>query len=157
MNYELIKNIHIASYLIWLASFFISIYFFFKIRKATTDGKLGLMRKERLFSTMGGHLGFLGIFVTGGIMASLKSGPKFGWFNFADYGWLAWKQVLFFLAMIIVFAVVMPGSSKLKRLINSGGTTMSEIDAQWSKTYFFSLLVYTIVWINTLLGLVRPF
>ena len=119
MNYELIKNIHIASYIIWLASFFISIYFFFKIRKATIDGKPGLMRKERLFSTMGGHLGFLGIFITGGIMASLKSGPHYGWFNFAEYGWLAWKQVLFFIAMIIVFAVVMPGSSKLKKLITN--------------------------------------
>jgi len=156
MNYELIKNIHIVSYIIWLVSFFVSIYFFFKIRKATSDGKPSLMRKERLFSTMGGHLGFLGIFLTGGMMASIKTGPQFGWFNFADYGWLAWKQVLFFIAMIIVFTVVMPGSSKLKKLINNSAD-INEIDAQWSKTYFFSLLVYTIVWVNTLLGLQKPF
>jgi hypothetical protein len=156
MNYELIKNIHIVSYLVWLASFFVSIYFFFKIRKATHDGKPELMRKERLFSTMGGHLGFLGIFLTGGMMASLKTGPQYGWFNFAQHGWLAWKQVLFFAAMILVFAVVMPGSAKLKRLIKNGAD-WNDIDQQWSKTFFFSLLVYTIVWINTLLGLQKPF
>jgi len=50
----------------------------------------------------------------------------------------------------------MPGSSKLKKLITNKAD-ITEIDAQWSKTYFFSLLVYTIVWINTLLGLQKPF
>ncbi|TNE73305.1 hypothetical protein EP331_04810 [bacterium] len=156
MPYEPLKYIHIASYIIWLLSFFGSVYFFFKIRSATSDGKPQLMRKERLISSMGGHLGFLGIFLSGGAMVSIKSGPKWGWFNFTDFAWLAWKQVFFFVALVIIGALVMPGSAKIKRLVANNGS-LDEIEQLWTKTFFFSLLVYVIVFINTLLGLEKPF
>lgn len=156
MNYDLIKYIHIFSYIIWLSSFFISVFYFFKIRSAGNDGKPDLMRKERLYSSVGGHLGFLGIFLTGGILVSLKSGPKWGWFNFEQHAWLGVKQVLFFIALILIGAIVMPGSAKLKRMIQNNAA-ITEIEDVWAKTFFFSLLVYTIVWINTLLGLQKPF
>lgn len=156
MSYPLILNIHIVSYIIWILSFFGSIYYFIKIRTASIGVKPDLMRKERLISTMGGHLGFLGIFLSGGIMVSLKSGPRMGWFNFAEHGWLAWKQVLFFIAVILIGAFVMPGGAKLKRLVKTGAA-ISDIEQVWSKTFFFSLLVYVIVLINTILGLNKPF
>lgn len=156
MSYPFILNIHIISYLIWIFSFFGSMYFFFKIRNTTTGSKPDLMRKERLVSTIGGHLGFLGIFITGGIMVSLKSGPRMGWFNFAEHGWLAWKQVLFIIAIILIFAFVMPGSAKLKRAINER-VDLNKIEKIWSKTFFFSLMVYVIVLINTILGINKPF
>ncbi len=156
MPYQPLVTVHIVSYILWLASFFASVYFFFKIRSATTDGKPNLMRKERLISSMGGHLGFLGIFLSGGAMVSIKSGPKWGWFNFDQFGWLAWKQVLFFVALLLIGALVMPGSAKLKRMVKEGAA-ISQIEQVWAKTFFFSLLVYVIVWINTLLGLEKPF
>lgn len=154
MPYQPLVTIHIVSYIIWLISFFLSVFFFFKVKSAQLEKKPELVRKERLFSSMTGHLGFLGIFLSGGAMVSIKSGPKWGWFNFDMYSWLAYKQILFFIALIIIGALVMPGSSKLKKMIKTGDT-FDKIESLWNKTFFFSLLVYIIVWINTILGLTK--
>ena len=156
MSYSVFLIIHQISYMLWIASFFGSIYYFFKIRSSSSDYKPTMMRKERLVSSMGGHLGFLGIFISGGAMASLKSGAQMGWFDFANYSWLATKQVLFFVALVVIGALVMPASAKVKRLVNSGAE-LKEVEGTWNKAFFFSLLVYVIVLINTILGLQKSF
>lgn len=159
MSYNIFYWIHIVSYIVWLAAFVGSMFFAWKTGKAfQTPEEKKFMKFERLSTSIGAHLGALGILISGGAMASIPSGPKWGWFNFEDYAWLGVKQVLFMIILILV-------GFSIKRSIAFKKQARSEVDDavsmeardKWNKAYKISLIVYILVLINTLLGLFKPF
>lgn len=159
MSYQVFYWIHIVSYIAWLAAFVASMFFAWKVGKTfQTPGEKKFMKLERLSTSIGAHLGALGILISGGAMASIPGGPKWGWFNFEQYAWLSVKQLLFFIILVLIFFSI-KRSRAYKKQVKEEDTELISDDARgkWSKAYKLSLTVYILVLVNTLLGLFKPF
>lgn len=159
MSYNVFYWIHIVSYLAWLAAFVGSLFFAWKVgRSYQTNQEKKYMKFERLATSIGAHLGALGILISGGAMASIPGGPKWGWFNFDLYAWLGVKQILFFIILILVGFSIKRSRDYKKQLKTENSETIGpDARKSWSKAYRLSLVVYLLVVINTLLGLQKPF
>lgn len=159
MSYSVFYWIHIVSYIAWLLAFVGSLYFAWKTGKAfqTADEK-NFMQLERRSTSIGAHLGALGILISGGAMASIPSGPQWGWMNFELHSWLAVKQILFFLILILVgFSIKRSVSFKKQLKAEEEDRVSDNTRTAWKKAYKLSLIVYLLVVVNTLLGLFKPF
>lgn len=159
MLYDTFLDIHIFSYLIWLLAFAGSLYYYFRIVKSADAAyQRTLIVRERKLTSMGAHIGVVGILISGGAMVSLPSGPQWGWFPFEAYPWLAIKQVIFCVILVIVFGISIPVGVKLKKLMKSADTdTVNDQERQqWKKAWLISLAVYLLVVVNSFLGWFRP-
>jgi len=159
MLYQIFLWIHTISYISWLLAFVISVFFATKVRNEEDAlQKRKYMRSERLATSIGAHVGALGILISGPAMVSIPSGPQWGWFNFQQYGWLAVKQVIFIVILIFVGLSIKRSVAFKKRLKQEDDNVLStETSEKWASAYRLSLVVYLLVVINTFLGLVRPF
>ena len=157
MSYDLFKWIHICSYIAWLVAFAGSIIYATKVRSAKeTQNKRKLMRTERRITSIGAHLGAVGILVSGTAMAWLPTGPQWGWFNLRLYPWLTVKQVIFLLILVLIgFSI--KRSRVFKQAMNQDQGMTESITSKWSSAYRFSLIIYMLVVINTFLGFSKPF
>lgn len=157
MSYQVFYWIHITSYISWLLAFAASIALASKVRGAKQfSAKKKYMRLERLATNIGAHLGALGILISGSVMVSIGGGPQWGWFPFQLYPWLALKQIIFGIILILaVFSI--RRSRALKQLLKQDEKKEEAVSDKWSAAYRMSLLVYLLVLINTFLGLVKPY
>lgn len=159
MSYQVFYWIHIVSYIAWLAAFVASMFFAWKVGKAyQTPGEKRFMKLERLSTSIGAHLGALGILISGGAMASIPEGPRWGWFNFEQFAWLGVKQILFCLILVLVgFSIKRSRNYKQQVKEDDQALISNEAREKWGEAYKLSLVVYLLVLINTLLGLQKPF
>lgn len=159
MSYNIFYWVHIVSYISWLLAFAGSLFFAWKAGKAfQTDSESKFMKLERKSTSIGAHLGALGILISGGAMASIPSGPQWGWFNFELHSWLAIKQAIFFIILILVgFSIKRSVAFKKELKAEDGERVGDDTRKKWRKAYNMSLIVYTLVVVNTLLGLFKPF
>jgi len=151
---------HTISWICWLLAFLLSLVYYNKAVKSKNGSPLEKKNvlKERKVTNIGAHVGAVGILISGGAMASIPGGPKWGWFNFSQYGWLATKQVIFFiiLALVVVSIIRSVRFKKQMRAEEKEGLS-DDSRALWKKAYTWSVIVYLLVLINTVLGLTRPF
>lgn len=159
MGYNIFYWIHIVSYISWLAAFVASMFLAYKVGKAyQTPDEKRYMKLERKATSIGAHIGALGILISGGAMASMPGGPEWGWFNTELYTWLAVKQAIFFLILILVGFSIKRSINFKKAVRSSGGDRISGDErAKWKKAFSLSLVVYLLVVVNTYLGLAKPF
>lgn len=160
MSYTIFYWIHVVSYIAWLLAFVVSLFLLFRVRKGGPAGKVKrLMRSERLTTSIGAHLGVLGILISGGAMASMPGGPQWGWFSFESPNiWLAVKQALFFVILILVgFSIRQSRAFKNRLSAEPEGELGEDTVSQWTRAYRLSFVVYMLVLINTVLGLTEPF
>lgn len=159
MPYNPFYWIHIVSYIAWLLAFLVSLYCLFNITSGGDPGSIRkFMKTERLATNIGGHLGALGILISGGAMASIPSGPQLGWFAFEPEAWLGVKQILFLLILVLVGYSMKEGRA-FKNAMKSDreGELSRETVSEWTRVYRLSFIVYMLVVINTVLGLTKPF
>lgn len=159
MSYIIFYWVHIVSYIAWLLAFAGSLYFAYRAGKSfkTPDEKRFVLL-ERKATSIGAHVGALGILISGGAMASIPSGPGWSWFNFEQYAWLGVKQVLFLLILVLVgFSI--KRSVNFKKLLKSEDNDLlsDETRRGWKRAYDLSMIVYALVVFNTVLGLYKPF
>lgn len=159
MSYQIFYWIHIVSYIIWLAAFVASMLFAWQVgRYYQTEHEAYFMKMERRATSIGAHLGVLGILISGGAMASMPGGPQWGWFNFKVYPWLGVKQVIFLIILALVGFSIKRSIAFKKQVVSEGADNLSpDARIKWKKAYKMSLVVYILVVINTLLGLAKPF
>lgn len=155
MPYQPFYWIHVISYLIWVIAFVLSVYYYLKMRNSKLDIKLQLMKSERQISSLGAHLAVLGILLSGGAMVSIPSGPGLGWFPFEEHAWLAWKQVNFFVILILI-AVSMPVSIRFKKTWQNKVELDNESEQLYYKAFTLTMAIYILVLVNTYLGLLKP-
>lgn len=155
MVYNIFLWVHTISYIIWLAAFVASLFYYKAISGANgTAREKSLVQSERKVTNMGAHIGVLGILVSGGALVSMPSGPQWGWFPFSAYPWLAIMQLIFVIILIIVFGISMPAGIKLKKLFRATPEeTMTDAQrSQWKKAWNISFIVYLLVVVNTIIG-----
>lgn len=158
MAYTIFYWVHTVSYICWLLAFVGSLIYRSKIVNA--QGSLvekSLIQTERKITSIGAHIGALGILISGGAMASMPGGPQWGWFNFSAHGWLAVKQSIFVIILILVVFSVKKSIGLKKQLRSEEGNVSDEARKLWKGAYSYSLTVYLLVVVNVILGLFRPF
>lgn len=159
MGYNIFYWVHIVSYISWLLAFVASLILAYKVGKAYqgSDEKR-YMKLERKATSIGAHIGALGILISGGAMASMPGGPQWGWFNVPLYNWLAVKQAIFFLILVLVGFSIKRSITFKRSLRNRGEEPVDEaVRGKWKKAFNLSLVVYVLVVFNTYLGLIKPF
>lgn len=156
MSYQVFYWIHIVSYIAWLLAFVGSLFYGTKVRSEDDAvQKRKFMRSERLTTSIGAHIGALGILISGGAMTSIPSGPQWGWMNFQLYPWLAVKQILFFIILVLVVFSIKRSRAFKKRMRQEEDVLSTETSDKWNSAYRMSMAVYVLVVINTILGLTK--
>ena len=158
MIYNIFYWLHIVSYISWLVAFAASLIFAFKAGRAVKSSReLVFIKWERKASSMGAHFGATGIIISGWVMSVVPGGPQWGWFNIPLYNWLALKQLLFIIILILVGFSIKKSISLKNKLKESGGELVSDQTRnQWKSAYTISLVIYIFVAINTWLGIAKP-
>jgi hypothetical protein len=114
-----------------------------------------LIQTERLITKWGIIIGASGIIISGWILSSIPQGPQWGWFDIQLYPWLALKQLLFVIILILI-TIDLWRSKKLARQMQKNKNDQAGIVKKWSAAYRFSVAVYILVIISTLLGWYKP-
>lgn len=156
MLYDVFYWVHIISYIIWLLAFGGSLIFGLIVySEVDAVQKRKLMRLERLINSMGAHIAALGILVSGVVMVSVPGGPQWGWLNVQLYPWLAIKQILFFVMLILIGFSIKRSSVFRIGLKREEGVLTTETSDKWARAYRMSMAVYVLVVVNTMLGLTK--
>ena len=158
MSYTFFYWMHVVAYILCLAAFAGSLLLGYKVsREADAVQKRKFMRAEQLSTFIGGHLGVVGILISGWAMSSMSAGPQWGWFSVQLYPWLALKQLLFIVILVLVGFSVKRCLAFKKRLDQEEGNAMgTQTSEKWWKAYRMSQAVYILIIINTILGWTRP-
>jgi uncharacterized membrane protein len=160
MVYSVFYWIHVVSFVVWGLAFLLVLWKYYQIKNANSLAEqLPLIRTERKITNIGGHIGAVGILISGGAIASIppSEGFKWGWFNEA-YPWLSVKQGVFFLIIILfIFAAI--NSVRFKKMLrnDTDGELTPNAKDQWMKAFRLSMTIYVLVVINIILGYTRPF
>lgn len=157
MLYELFRWIHVISYIIWLCAFAGSLFYGFRIYLAKSpSATYQLIQIERRFAKWGNIVGAGGIIISGWVLSTIPQGPQWGWFDVQLYPWLALKQLLFVIILILI-TVDVKRSIKLAQWIQSNDANAEKLSVKkWSAAYRFSIAIYILVVISTLLGWYKP-
>lgn len=112
----------------------------------------------QLMSGMG-SIGGMGILFTGLGLAGID---RYGVFNIGGVtpDWLLIKQIVFVVAMVMVFALVQPMAKKIfpefAKAAAGGGTVTSEVRAQFSRLKQVSMVINLLVFVNIVLAVWGP-
>lgn len=158
MIYDLFYWFHILSSIAWLGAFVANFFLAFQVGKAfESPREKELMRSERKATSIGAHFGAVGILISGWVMSVMPGGPQWGWFNIPLYNWLAIKQLVFIIILVLVGFSIKKSVSFKRKLKSERGTVVSE-DARkkWKAAYVLSLVIYFLVVLNTYLGITKP-
>ena len=149
-----ILHIYFASLLIALLP--VALIMLGRMKKTKgTPAELTVMSNLNLIGKTFGMIGGLGILITGGALTGIE-GLK--WFSFSEFPWLAWKQTIFVVILIINFGIVMPASRKMTKLIDEGvasggiGGATDEIRALGARIGMFAPLMNILGLIAMILG-----
>jgi hypothetical protein len=159
--YVLFVILHILSAGVWIGLGVVTVLANrYRKRIAGSYGELYIMKATLTFAAVMGNIGGIGILITGGAMTGIRHLP---WFDFSGVPWLAVKQVVFVIVLAMTFALFVPRSKKVKRLI---GETMggpkpqagapAELRVLFDRVIAISIIMQLLVLLNIILGEWQP-
>jgi len=129
-------------------------------KKRGTAAELAHMSSQALCGRIMGMIGGIGILLTGGAITGIMS---LGWFPFGTTNWLATKQTIFVILLILSFAVMMPKGKKIDAMIatesaspNASKGASSELRAAMGTLKTVGILMNLLVLTNIILGEWKP-
>ena len=160
MIYLLIIKLHIIFAGMWL----INLAAYPILRSATVNNKNKSGEKKFIhlyltFANLFGMIGGLGILATGISMVTENS--LYGFFQFTSNHWLATKQILMVVLLIILGAVIIPTSKKVRAAIGSdfekNEQLSDDVYKNLNKLFKWNVVINIIVLINFLLAITHNF
>jgi len=159
MYFYTILTLHIVFAGIWLLNFVSEPVLRSQI--LTNKNKSGERKFISLYLTFANLLGIIGatgILVTG---IALVLNSSYGFFRMTDNHWLATKQILMIVLLVIIGAVLIPTAKKLRAAIGTdleSGTQISEEGYKTLKKIFtLNLVINIIVLINFLFAITHRY
>jgi hypothetical protein len=155
--YTSLVVLHIISAGIWVALGVVAIFLnSFRKRVAGTAGELYLMRALIMFGAIMGNIGGIGILITGGAMTGMV---WHAWFDFNLLPWLATKQVIYVVLLIMTFGIMLPVSKKAGRMIaeemaglNPAGGASAALRSTMDRVVAIGLFMQLLIITNIVLG-----
>ena len=122
-----------------------------------TPAELTVMRTIVGMGMLLGNLGGIGILITGPGMVGIAHYP---WFPFGSEDWLAWKQVIYCVILLINFAVMVPLSKKVRKQLaeemsgaGKGPGASEQLRALYDRTGKVGMIMSLLVLTNIVLGI----
>lgn len=147
--------LHVISAALWLSVIPAAMILNKEIKaSAKTPAGPGLIRSLVKFIGFAGNVGGNGVLITGIIMVL-----TFGYYSFFQFDgnhWLTSKQFLMVFLLVIVFAVVIPASKKIKAGLESNTSSVSdEVMKQVGKLVTWSYISGVMIVLNFLFAYSR--
>lgn len=112
-----------------------------------------------IFTNQLGIIGASGILLTGIIMVIMN--PGYGFFDMSANHWLATKQMLMVVLLIIIFAFIIPTAKKIRSEINSEMEKQNQLSdntvKHLKKLFTLNMIVNVIVLLNFLFAITHRF
>ncbi|MBS3946138.1 MAG: hypothetical protein KGZ42_11605 [Melioribacter sp.] len=106
-----------------------------------------------------GIIGAIGILLTGIVMVLLN--PGYGFFDMSANHWLATKQILMVILLLIIFVFIIPTAKKIRNEINTELASGSQISEDTfkllSKIYKLNMAINIIVVLNFLFAITHRY
>lgn len=160
MLYSILLIIHVLSAVIWL-SFFVAepILRQFILRSKGEKGDRRLVLIYLFMANITGMIGMTGILITGIVLVSIL--PYWSFFDFTSNHWLAAKQVVMVIILIITGVFIIPGGRKMRLSIEKDLNSEREFDQPFYDEFKKYAKIMTIgnflVLLNLLFALSRHF
>lgn len=153
-HYASILTLHIIFAGIWSIFFAADIILKKQIRNQTDfDIKSNLYSLYLKFTNLFGIVGSVGIAITGIILVLSNHG--YGFFDMSHAHWLATKQIIFVIILIITFAKIIPESKKLRLSITEKDVEKAE--QNFNIVAKLNLIVTVMVILNLVFALTHRF
>lgn len=109
------------------------------------------------FDNLLGMIGAVGILVTGILLVSMN--PGFGFFDMTANHWLATKQIIMVVILILIFTAIIPTAKKIRSEIKNNISESSSEDLQknLAKLFKINASVNGLVFLNFLLAITHRF
>ena len=155
--YTSIITIHIIFAGIWLSSAFLELLFRRKIKKKSDADCSGEVLMLYLNSgNLLGMIGASGILITGIFLVVLN--PAYNFFDMSNNHWLATKQIIMVILLIITFIFLVPSAKNLRKYFNSENGKSSLLNNNdFRKVVRFNVIILVLVLINFLLAITHRY
>lgn len=156
--YAILVVLHVLSVVIWLG--FLPADLLMRNQISKTRGKKGefeLISAYLKLSNLTGIIGLLGVLISGILLVTTL--PYYQFFNFSNNHWLATKQVIMVIILLIVFLMLIPRSKQLRQVIETRyDSSLPESETnKLNKVYNSTTIINILVLINFLLGITHRF
>ncbi len=148
--YPIYITLHIIFAGIWLSFFIIEIILRGKINKGISVNEN--VSNYVTFANVFGSIGAIGILLTG-IMLVVNSG--YGFFDMASNHWLASKQIILAIILLVSFAMVIPSMGNVREDLNNSSKTLP--NSNLKKLFKANLIINILVLLNFLFAITRHF
>jgi hypothetical protein len=151
---------HILSAVIWLSILPADLI----LRQFITHskGKTGERKLLSLYlklTNKAGTFGMLGLLITGIILVSIL--PYYSFFQFSANHWLATKQVMMVVILIVIFGILIPRAKKVRTELTDDLESSAEFSSSFydrlSKLWSIITIINILVLINFLLAITHRF
>jgi uncharacterized membrane protein len=158
--YPLIIVLHIVFAGMWLTSFLLSPLF--KSAIYSSKNKIGekkFIHFYLIYSNLLGIVSSIGVLVTGIVLVILN--PGFGFFSMSANHWLATKQIIMVVILVIIGGFIVPTAKKLRLSIGADLENASQLSEEsykdLNKLFKLGLAINVLVLINFLLALTHNY
>jgi len=155
--YPTLMTIHIICAGIWLVTFFTDTIFKNKIKSSFDKPDKQMISLYLKFGNLFGSIGSLGILITGIILVSMN--PGYGFFDMTSNHWLATKQIIMVVILILIFTQIIPTAKKLNAVIetNLKENSVEELKSNLNKMFKVTASVNGLMVLNLLFALTHRF
>jgi len=143
-------TLHIIFAGLWLSFFIIEIILRGKINKGISVNEN--VSNYLTFANLFGNIGAIGILLTG-ILLVVNSG--YGFFDMSSNHWLASKQIILVIILIVTFAMVIPTMKKVRKDLKNDNETLP--NSNLKKLFKANLIINILVLLNFLFAITRHF
>ena len=148
--YPTLVTFHVVFAVIWLSFFIIELVLRKQIEKNFESGKVS---NYLIFSNTFGIIGSLGILVTGIFLVTMNS--QYGFFDMTANHWLATKQIILLIILIITTSLVIPNSKEVREKLEN--KKLESIDSGLKKLFRANQIINYMVLINLIFAVTHRF
>ena len=158
--YPTILTLHVIFAGIWLSNTLASpLLKKFVLNNKQKSGEKKFIIMQLTLVNLFGMTGAIGILITGILMTSLN--PGYGFFQFGANHWLAAKQVIMVVILLVIFVLIIPRAKKLRAAIGNDLESSAPISKEGYENLIklgkLGMIVGLLVVINFLLAITHPF
>ncbi|MCF6271403.1 MAG: hypothetical protein L3J41_16955 [Melioribacteraceae bacterium] len=149
--YQTYISLHIIFAGVWLSFFIIELVLRGRINKeiSVNENVTNYLRFTNIF----GISGSMGILLTGILLVMVNSG--FGFFDMSNNHWLATKQIILIVILIITIAMLIPASRSISKELKVNSETLQKSNLK--KIFKANTIINSLVLVNFLFAITRRF
>ncbi len=144
--YAEVVTFHIIFAGIWLAFFIVELTLRKQIIKNNSKEKISVYLN---FSNTFGIIGSIGILVTGIVIVMMNG--NYGFFDMSGNHWLATKQIIIVIILILTGAILIPNAKKARTMINQNKS--NEEVKELAKVFMANQIINYLVLLNFLFAI----